>query len=719
MAQVTSGSFSTNQYQGGTGKKGLIFEWSRTSTNIENNYSTIHWTWKGAGTGTTYHELRNSYLNINGSRVYTQPSGTIQLKVGTKVAEGDLDIPHSADGTKTFSADGGGGVYTAAVNCTGSGSWELTTIPRASTFTVSGGTLGSTISVSITRASSSFTHKVYCKLGSRSQTISSSAGTSASATLSMDFANGITTGDSNGNATATATMYVETYSGSTLIGTTTKTFTMTVPSSVKPTIGTITTSDTSTVPNTSSSNLSVHGAYVQGKSNLKIQIPVTIAYSSTISNVTVTLKRSGSTLRSVNASYNSSTSKYETTFSGITYTGSISIEVSVKDARNRTTTNNSSNNPSPITVAVYENPKITTYTAARLNNDSTITIKLSGSITNINSHNSNRKDFYVWCREKGTSSWGSAIISSSTYTYNNTSNPYTITKSEDKSWQFLVNVTDSYTTTSQTIEVGTVFELINWKDDGTGMAIGKVSEKSNTFEVGLNTEFTGVLDVKNKLTFNKYIDSDFTNNFTSVIGSGAFTTIRKSGTWASTYFPNYSTGIAWNTASQGGFLIPAQNNYEVDVGGVSNDVVQWTDKCLLEHHTSISNWTPTLACVGETGPTATYSSRSGKYCKLGNICFFEFYIRAKITALNGTNNYASISGLPYDVAGLGFGTQAGNVGVLYAATNISSTDQATFIISEGAIHIQGGRGAGRTKWIVTTTSYMEIAGSGWYFISAS
>lgn len=462
MAQVTSGSFETNKYQGSTGQKGLKLEWSRTSTSIDSNYSRIHWVWKGAGTGSTYHELRNSYLNINGTRVYTQPSGKINLYVGTKVAEGDIDIPHNADGTKTFSADGGGGVYTSAVNCTGSGSWELETIPRASTFSISGGTLNQTITISISRASSSFTHRVYCVLGNTTQTFSNSATTSASGTLSLDFANEITN-----STTATATMCVETYNNGTYIGSNSSQFTITVPSSIVPTISSVTKTDTANY-------LSTYGAYVQGKSNLRVQTSSNGSYGSSINSTVVNIKSGNSTLRTLSGS--------DVTLPNISYTGTLTVEVIITDSRNRTATNTST-----ITVASYSNPVISLFSAERLNNNSTVTVKISASITNINSSNANTKSYKLYAREKGTSSWGSALINnSSNYTYTN--NSYTVTKDENKSWEFKLDVKDAFTTTTQIVEVGTVFELTNYGSNGTTIAFGKVADtnKSNAFECELD-----------------------------------------------------------------------------------------------------------------------------------------------------------------------------------------------------------------------------------------
>ena len=127
---ATSGYFQTNEYHGSK-HKGLQFNWSRTGYDIDGNYSDISWEWVGFGSDSGYHELRNSYLNVDGERVYTQKSGsTKQLYSGTVVASGTKRIYHNNDGTKSFSADGGGGVYTASVNCTGEGTWTLDQIPR-------------------------------------------------------------------------------------------------------------------------------------------------------------------------------------------------------------------------------------------------------------------------------------------------------------------------------------------------------------------------------------------------------------------------------------------------------------------------------------------------------------------------------------------------------------------------------------------------------------
>ena len=130
MAQVTSGSFTTTAYSG----RSLTFSWSLKSQSIADNTSTISWSFAGSWTGTSWMYTQNSYLNINGARVYTQ-SGTAQLAPGTVLASGTTKITHGTDGKKTFNANGGGGIFQYGTIQTGSGNWELPQIPRAATLT--------------------------------------------------------------------------------------------------------------------------------------------------------------------------------------------------------------------------------------------------------------------------------------------------------------------------------------------------------------------------------------------------------------------------------------------------------------------------------------------------------------------------------------------------------------------------------------------------------
>lgn len=128
---ATSGSFNTTGYQG----RYLTFSWSLSSQSIENNSSVISWTLKGAGkASSSWYNAGNFKVVVNGTTVYSS-STRIKLYEGTVVASGNLTINHGSDGNKSFSASAQAGIYTVAVNCSGSGSFDLPPIARAATLT--------------------------------------------------------------------------------------------------------------------------------------------------------------------------------------------------------------------------------------------------------------------------------------------------------------------------------------------------------------------------------------------------------------------------------------------------------------------------------------------------------------------------------------------------------------------------------------------------------
>ena len=128
---ASSGSFNTTGYQG----RYLKFSWSVSSQSVANNTTTIAWTLKGAGTASSsWYRSGNFKVVINGSTVYSS-STRIQLYDGTLVASGNFTMAHDTAGNKTFSASAEAGIYTVAVNCSGSGSFTLPQIARAAKIT--------------------------------------------------------------------------------------------------------------------------------------------------------------------------------------------------------------------------------------------------------------------------------------------------------------------------------------------------------------------------------------------------------------------------------------------------------------------------------------------------------------------------------------------------------------------------------------------------------
>ena len=217
---ATSGTFKTSAYEGAC----LQFDWTLKSQSTANNQSVISWTLKGAGIRSGYWYMAGSFkCVINGTTVY-QSSSRIKLYTGTVVASGELAIGHDNNGAKSFSAYAECAIYTSAVNCKGSGSWSLPDIGRASQPSLNtwpnnspNFNVGDTIVVHMNRKSTVFTHTVVLKLGSYSYTI----GTGVTDNISLDtdiIASSLYAQMPNSNS-MTGEIAVTTYSGDTVIGT--------------------------------------------------------------------------------------------------------------------------------------------------------------------------------------------------------------------------------------------------------------------------------------------------------------------------------------------------------------------------------------------------------------------------------------------------------------------------------------------------------------------
>lgn len=215
-------------------------------------------------------------------------NGTGTNTTDTKTHGVDLTLKNAIftrtgyDQTGWSTTDGGakaynlGGKYTANAAITLYPFWSA----KKSTFTVSssvpadGSTTGT---VNITRYDSSFTHKVEISLGSKSQTIQN-VGTSTTFTIPTSWLDQIPSATS-----ATATIEVTTYRGSTNIGSNSKTFTITVPSSVKPTIQLFT-----SVNQSDNATVASWGILVQGYSTIQLSVTATAGDGSTIQNIAFT-----------------------------------------------------------------------------------------------------------------------------------------------------------------------------------------------------------------------------------------------------------------------------------------------------------------------------------------------------------------------------------------------------------------------------------------------
>lgn len=434
---------------------------TQNSQSVANNTSNVTVSVRvyRTNTGYTTYGTGTVYCTINGTQ-YTA-SITSDDKItssGIVVFSRTMNIAHSADGTKTL-ATSARITHDQFSSSNQSYSQKLTTIPRATTPTLSASSvnMGADITISMPRASSSFDHTLTYKFGSATGTIDSDLGTSKVWTVPLSLANQIPSGTSG-----TCTITCKTYNGSTLIGTKTVSFTAKVPSSVVPSISAITVAEATT------GLAAQFGAYIQNKSKLKVTINAAGSYSSTIKS-------------------------YKTTINGKSYTGSsftsgvlsasgtVTISTTVTDSRGRTAKKSTT-----VSVLAYTAPKISKFSAVRTDTGAQATMTFS--ITSLGEKND--KSYVLSYKLKTSDEW-IQLASGSVYSYNATQT-FVDTFSTESSYDLRLVVTDYFGESAGATaygEIPTAFTLMDFHSGGKGLAFGKVSEVADEMEIDMDVNF--------------------------------------------------------------------------------------------------------------------------------------------------------------------------------------------------------------------------------------
>ena len=267
----------------------LEFAWKVSSTSITDNTTTIYWELRGKRTATTYVNAGGFKVVIDDDTVYNKSTDyRIKLYNGTVIASGKKTLTHNSDGTRSFAVSIQGGIYYYAVNCTGTETFTLDTIPRASTITsASDVTLGNKCSVKWTPKSSAFYYKLVFSIGDFTKTITgitpntTAAHTYTSYTIPIDGVAQKITGNSQGTMTVTLSTHtaVSCTSANQVGSADSKTFTVTVPenTSTKPTIG-------MTLSPSSSLVSPFNTLYIKGKTKVKAEFTGSGKYGASISS---------------------------------------------------------------------------------------------------------------------------------------------------------------------------------------------------------------------------------------------------------------------------------------------------------------------------------------------------------------------------------------------------------------------------------------------------
>lgn len=352
---ASSGSFLTNGwYSSGKGDYVYLeFAWSVTSTSIENNQKTIYWELRCKRTASGYVTSGPFEVTIDG-KVYSYNTRK-DLYNGTIVASGYETFKHNDKGERSFKASVRGGVYYSDINtCTGEKTFELDSIPRASTITSAASvTLGNKCDIRWTPLSSSFRYKLEFTLGNWKDTSwvirpnTTSPYTYSGYTIPLEVAKQITNGYT-GKMKVNLYTYSDDAATNQIGSADPEEFTVTVPKTAGPNV-LMDLTPVHTLPEV------FDGLYIQGLSKVKATITGKTQYDAKVKSCDITVD---------NRKYGADddyTSAY------LTKAGEVVVKGHVVDSRTYDATSDI-----PITVLPYANPKILNATAKRCDQNGNI-----------------------------------------------------------------------------------------------------------------------------------------------------------------------------------------------------------------------------------------------------------------------------------------------------------------------------------------------------------
>lgn len=450
---------------------------------ISNNRSMVNWaayieridaygTWRADvdSTGNVW---------VNGVRVGV-PTFSYDTRGASRITLGAdvLWVPHNSDGTRTFTVSmdvsAAGPLGSAGISAK---SFTLPTIPRATDPTIpSPLTAGTAATISLPRASSSFTHDVTYTFGAQSGTIATGAGVTAAWTPQLALLTEIPDAQSG-----TGEITVVTKSGSTVIGTKKRAFTLQAPSTVVPTISAINVSDAN--PDVAS----LIGAYVQGESLLQAAVVAAGAYGSTIKSRKVTVD--GTTVDSGQSV-------------SLPTSGSRVVAAAVTDSRGRTGTATGT-----VSVLPYEPPQVRDFSVARATsagvpnvNGSHLLMTLDALVSSlVVGTQKNAMTVRVFTRPRGTGAWTARNVITPGLAYNSSvlisgGGIFNVTAS----WDVRVEVHDKLRHGEDFFAVPTAGAIVDATPDK--QAFGKMVEASGpTSQIQGPVRVYGGLDVDGRV----------------------------------------------------------------------------------------------------------------------------------------------------------------------------------------------------------------------------
>lgn len=457
---ASSGNFKTTSYDG----RYLLFSWEISNQSIANNSTTIAWKLTGAGTASVgYYKAGNFKVVIDGKTVYAS-SDRINLYNGTVVKSGTYTFTHGTDGTKSFKAAAEAGIYTVAVNCTGSSTFTLPTIPRASTIlSVSGNKITDKFSVRYSKAVSTYTDTLQINVEGKSvaqkiANYSSGAAFSLSNALKNDIYS-----VSKDSQSATLVFQLLTYNGTTKIGTSATIKKSVAINDSQPSIGDIIYADANSKTAAITGNTT---KIIRKYSRLMVIVNnVKAENGATISSIQCTI---GDTTKTT--SYTSSTVSTDIIdFGTVNVAGDSLLTVTVVDSRGNTAVASIM-----VTVCDYEKPTAN-ITCKRKENFYTETdLTVTPFISDI--FGKNTVTIKAQYKQSDASAYGSAVTVASGETT-------TLSLDNAKAWDVKVTVSDKLSSKSYVLFVEKGQPIIFFDRDKSSVGVNCFPSRHNSFEV--------------------------------------------------------------------------------------------------------------------------------------------------------------------------------------------------------------------------------------------
>ena len=556
----------------------------------------------------------------------------------------------------------------------------LDTIPRAGSITsISGNTIGSKITVSINKASTSYTHKlIYQKPNGTNVTESSNvSGTSFSFTPDINDCSLITNSDHG-----TAKIILETYSGSTKIGSDEKSITLYVPESVKPTVNSVTVERIN-----ENSVVAGWGIWLKGYSKAKISASVSTAYGSAIKSYSI----SGGGFTGNTAQYTTGLLK-SATETKFTY--------KVVDGRERPASKDSG----AISVIDYYSPMMTSPPqwyrcgADGTASDSGQYIKMLVNVDCASCAGNNSVSVELLYKKKSASSYQSlGALTNHAWTILGNNNVLS-----SASYDIRVVATDllgetaTYNDTVPTEDVA-----FNLKKGGKGAAFGKISETDNLLDSAWDIKAPNINISGSAKAKVLYAQGDANGGLH--IPS---TLDEKRKWWLFNYIVN---GTDYNKLS---IRSTNTNGYYADYylsGKDDGDSTNTAYNILTAKDLEYGTWTPKFVFG-----TFTYTTQSGSYFKIGKMVYIQCELRTSAATLS--SNGLVVGGIPFTPAKYAFMS-----GILDTVTG-SINYRIALRADPGNNFIRCLVGtSGKTGLSTITTQYptgaASVQFSGWYQIS--